>query len=38
MAAGSLRYGDIVTVIDAAKSAGITRVGIVTESMRSRNQ
>ena len=34
MAAGSLRYGDIVGVIDAAKGAGVTRVGIVTESMR----
>jgi biopolymer transport protein ExbD len=36
MAAGSLRYGDIVQVIDAAKGAGITRVGIVTDSMRGR--
>ena len=34
MAAGSLRYGDIMGVIDAAKGAGVTRVGIVTESMR----
>ena len=34
MAAGSLRYGDIVRVIDAAKGAGVTRVGIVTERMR----
>jgi biopolymer transport protein ExbD len=34
MAAGSLRYGDIVGVIDAAKGAGVTRVGVVTESMR----
>jgi biopolymer transport protein ExbD len=34
MAAGSLRYGDIVGVIDAAKGAGVTRVGIVTERMR----
>ena len=34
MAAGSLRYGDIVTVIDAAKAAGVQRVGIVTERMR----
>ena len=31
---GSLRYGDIVAVIDAAKGAGITKVGIVTEDMR----
>ena len=35
MAAGSLRYGDIVSVIDAARGAGVTRVGIVTESMRN---
>jgi biopolymer transport protein ExbD len=34
MADGSLRYGDIVTVIDAAKGAGVERVGIVTEAMR----
>jgi biopolymer transport protein ExbD len=34
MAAGSLRYGDIVQVIDAAKGAGVTRVGIVTDQMR----
>jgi biopolymer transport protein ExbD len=31
---GSLRYGDIVAVIDAAKGAGILKVGIVTEEMR----
>ena len=34
MAAGSLRYGEIVAVIDAAKGAGVERVGIVTEGMR----
>jgi biopolymer transport protein ExbD len=34
MASGSLRYGDIVGVIDAAKGAGVTKVGIVTEGMR----
>jgi biopolymer transport protein ExbD len=34
MAAGTLRYGEIVKVIDAAKGAGVTRVGIVTEAMR----
>jgi biopolymer transport protein TolR len=34
MAAGSLRYGEIVQVIDAAKGAGVTRVGIVTDRMR----
>lgn len=32
--AGSLRYADIVAVIDAAKGAGVERVGIVTERMR----
>ncbi len=33
-AAGALRYGDVVEVIDAAKGAGVQRVGIVTEGMR----
>jgi biopolymer transport protein ExbD len=33
MAAGTLRYGDIVSVIDAAKGAGVEKVGIVTEGM-----
>jgi biopolymer transport protein TolR len=32
--AGSLRYGEVIRVIDAAKGAGVERVGIVTESMR----
>lgn len=32
--AGTLRYGEIVRVIDAAKGAGIEKVGIVTERMR----
>jgi biopolymer transport protein ExbD len=32
--AGNLRYGDIVEVIDAAKGAGVEKVGIVTEGMR----
>jgi len=31
---GSLRYGDIVFVIDAARGAGVEKVGIVTEEMR----
>lgn len=31
---GSLRYGEIIAVIDAAKGAGIDKVGIVTEGMR----
>ena len=34
MGAGTLRYGEIVEVIDAAKGAGVERVGIVTEKMR----
>jgi biopolymer transport protein ExbD len=33
-AAGSLRYGDIVAVVDAGKGAGVERVGIITEGMR----
>lgn len=33
-AAGTLRYGDVVEVIDAAKGAGVRRVGIVTEGMK----
>jgi biopolymer transport protein TolR len=32
--AGTLRYGDVVAVIDAAKAAGLERIGIVTEGMR----
>jgi biopolymer transport protein TolR len=32
--APSLRYGEIVDVIDAAKGAGVEKVGIVTEGMR----
>jgi biopolymer transport protein ExbD len=32
--AGKLRYRDIVDVIDAAKGAGVDKVGIVTEGMR----
>ena len=31
---GNIRYGDIVLVIDAAKGAGVEKVGIVTEGMR----
>jgi biopolymer transport protein ExbD len=31
---GSLRYGDIVAVIDAAKGAGVTRMGVITAGMR----
>jgi biopolymer transport protein ExbD len=32
--AGALRYGQIVDVIDAAKGAGVEKVGIVTEGMK----
>jgi len=32
--AGTLRYKEIVDVIDAAKGAGVEKVGIVTEGMR----
>ena len=32
--AGNLRYGDIIDVIDAARGAGVEKVGIVTEGMR----
>ena len=32
--APNLRYGDIIEVIDAAKGAGVEKVGIVTEGMR----
>jgi biopolymer transport protein TolR len=30
----TLRYGDIINVIDAARGAGVEKVGIVTEGMR----
>ena len=33
-AAPTLRYGEIVAVIDAAKGAGVEKIGIVTEGMR----
>ena len=32
--AGTLTYGEVVEVIDAAKGAGVDKVGIVTEGMR----
>lgn len=35
--AGSLRYGDIVAVVDAGKGAGVERVGIITAGMRAGN-
>jgi biopolymer transport protein ExbD len=34
MGAANLRYGEIIDVIDAAKGAGVEKVGIVTEGMR----
>jgi biopolymer transport protein TolR len=33
-AAPTLRYGEVVNVIDAAKGAGVQRVGIITDGMR----
>ena len=33
-AAGTLRDGDVIDVIDAAKGAGVQRVGIVTDGMK----
>jgi biopolymer transport protein ExbD len=33
-AAATLRYRDVIDVIDRAKGAGVNRVGIVTEGMR----
>jgi biopolymer transport protein ExbD len=35
---GGLRYGEIVEVIDAAKGAGVEKVGIITEGMRKAAQ
>ena len=35
IAASTLRYGAIVEVIDAAKGAGVEKVGIVTDGMRA---
>ena len=35
LGAGSLPYSDVMEVIDAAKGAGVNRIGIVTERMRS---
>ena len=32
--AETLRYGDIMAVIDAARGAGVEKVGIVTAGMR----
>ena len=35
---GGLRCGEIIGVIDAAKGAGVEKVGIVTEEMRRGGQ
>jgi biopolymer transport protein ExbD len=32
---GSVRYGEIAKIIDAAKGAGVDRVGVITEGMRA---
>jgi biopolymer transport protein ExbD len=34
--APTVRYGEIVAIIDAATGAGVSKVGIVTESMRTK--
>jgi len=36
LGAPSLRYKTIIGAIDAAKGAGVDRVGIITEAMRKR--
>jgi biopolymer transport protein ExbD len=33
LGAPTLRYGEIVAVIDAAKGAGVEKIGIITEGM-----
>jgi biopolymer transport protein TolR len=33
---GTVRYGEIMAVFDAARGAGVQRIGIVTEEMRKR--
>jgi len=35
---GSLRYGAIIAVLDAAKGAGVDRVGIITEGLRNQRR
>jgi len=35
---GTLRYGDVVAVIDAARGAGVTRVGVVTDGALARGR
>ena len=34
MGDGALRYGEVIAVVDAAKGAGVDRVGIITPAMR----
>jgi biopolymer transport protein ExbD len=34
IAAGTLRYGEVVQIIDAAKGAGAEKIGLITEQMR----
>ena len=36
MGAGTLRSGEIITVIDAARGAGVGRDGVITERMRGK--
>ena len=36
MGDGALRYGEVISVIDVAKGAGVDRVGIITPAMRGR--
>jgi len=36
--AGSVRYGEIMAIIDAAMGAGVEKVGIVTDGMRAEGQ
>ena len=35
---GSVRYGDIAAIIDAASGAGVDRIGVITEGMRAAAQ
>ena len=36
MGSGTLRYGEIIAVIGAARGAGVGRVGVITEGMRGK--
>jgi len=35
---GAVRYGEIIAIIDVATAAGVDRVGIITEAMRTGTQ